>query len=157
MRFLRSLYVQVLIAIAIGILLGYFVPDFAVSLKPLGDAFIKLIKMIIAPIIFCTVVLGIAGMENLKSVGRTGAYALVYFEVLSTIALMIGLVVVNVVQPGGGMNIDPATLNAGAVAQFAGPGDDTDCHAVSARHHSGYHGRRVCARRYSSRAFCRDP
>jgi len=122
MRFLRSLYVQVLIAIAIGILLGYFVPDFAVSLKPLGDAFIKLIKMIIAPIIFCTVVLGIAGMENLKSVGRTGAYALVYFEVLSTIALMIGLVVVNVVQPGGGMNIDPATLNAGAVAQFAGPG-----------------------------------
>lgn len=122
MRFLRSLYVQVLIAIAIGILLGYFVPDFAVSLKPLGDAFIKLIKMIIAPIIFCTVVLGIAGMENLKSVGRTGAYALVYFEVLSTIALMIGLVVVNVAQPGGGMNIDPATLNAGAVAQFAGPG-----------------------------------
>jgi len=121
-RFLRSLYVQVLIAISIGVVLGYFQPDLAVSLKPLGDAFIKLIKMIIAPIIFCTVVLGIAGMEDLKSVGRTGALAILYFEVLSTIALMIGLIVVNVVQPGAGMNVDPASLDVHAVAAYAGPG-----------------------------------
>ena len=110
LRLLRSLYVQVIIAIVIGVLLGYFHPEFAVSLKPFGDAFVKLIKTIIAPVIFCTVVLGIAGMENLKSVGRTGALALLYFEVLSTIALIIGLVVVNVVQPGAGMNKDPGTL-----------------------------------------------
>lgn len=122
MRFHRSLYVQVLIAITIGILLGHFQPDLAVSLKPLGDAFIKLIKMIIAPIIFCTVVLGIAGMESLKSVGRTGALAILYFEVLSTIALIIGLMVVNVVQPGAGMNVDPASLDVHAVAAYAGPG-----------------------------------
>jgi aerobic C4-dicarboxylate transport protein len=110
MRLFRSLYVQVLVAIVIGVLLGYLYPDFAVSLKPFGDAFVKLIKTIIAPVIFCTVVLGIAGMENLKSVGRTGALALIYFEVLSTVALIIGLVVVNVVQPGAGMNKDPSTL-----------------------------------------------
>ncbi|HYA76337.1 MAG TPA: dicarboxylate/amino acid:cation symporter [Burkholderiaceae bacterium] len=122
MRFLRSLYVQVLIAICIGIALGYLQPDFAVTLKPLGDAFIKMVKMIIAPIIFCTVVMGIAGMENLKSVGRTGALAILYFEVLSTVALMIGLLVVNIVQPGSGMNVDPATLDTHAVAAFAGPG-----------------------------------
>lgn len=122
LRFLRSLYVQVLIAISIGVVLGYFQPELAVSLKPLGDAFIKLIKMIIAPIIFCTVVLGIAGMENLKSVGRTGALALLYFEILSTVALIIGLVVVNVVQPGAGMNVDPASLDVNAVAAYAGPG-----------------------------------
>jgi len=119
---LRILYVQVLIAITIGILLGHFQPDLAVSLKPLGDAFIKLIRMIIAPVIFCTVILGIAGMENLKSVGKTGALAILYFEILSTIALIIGLVVVNVVQPGGGMNVDPATLDTKAVAAYAGPG-----------------------------------
>jgi len=109
-RFLRHLYVQVLIAITVGVLLGHFQPDLAVSLKPLGDAFVKLIKMIIAPVIFCTVVLGIAGMENLKAVGRTGALALIYFEVLSTVALVIGLIVVNVAQPGVGMNKDPSAL-----------------------------------------------
>ena len=109
-RFLRHLYVQVLIAITVGVLLGHFQPDLAVSLKPLGDAFVKLIKMIIAPVIFCTVVLGIAGMENLKAVGRTGALALIYFEVLSTVALIIGLIVVNVAQPGVGMNKDPSAL-----------------------------------------------
>lgn len=122
MRFLRSLYVQVLIAICIGVALGHFQPELAVTFKPLGDAFIKMVKMIIAPIIFCTVVLGIAGMESLKSVGRTGALAILYFEILSTIALIIGLLVVNIVQPGVGMNVDPASLDPHAVAAYAGPG-----------------------------------
>ncbi len=115
----KSLYFQVLTAIAIGILLGHFYPELGAQMKPLGDAFVKLIKMIIAPVIFCTVVTGIAGMESMKAVGRTGAVALLYFEVVSTIALIIGLVVVNVLQPGAGMNVDPATLDAKAVAMYA--------------------------------------
>jgi aerobic C4-dicarboxylate transport protein len=113
-----SLYVQVLLAIAAGILLGTLLPETGEAMKPLGDGFIKLIKMLIAPIIFCTVVLGIAGMEDMKKVGKTGALALLYFEVVSTLALIIGLVVVNVVKPGAGMNIDPATLDADAVKQY---------------------------------------
>ena len=113
-----SLYVQVLAAITVGVLLGYFWPEAGQAMKPLGDGFIKLIKMLIAPIIFCTVVLGIAGMEDMKQVGKTGALALLYFEVVSTLALIIGLVVVNVVKPGAGMNTDPATLDAAAVAQY---------------------------------------
>lgn len=117
--FFKSLYVQVLSAIAIGILLGHFYPELGAQMKPLGDAFVKLIKMIIAPVIFCTVVTGIAGMESMKAVGRTGAVALLYFEVVSTIALIIGLIIVNVVQPGAGMNVDPATLDAKAVAVYA--------------------------------------
>ena len=115
----KSLYFQVLTAIAIGILLGHFYPEIGAQMKPLGDAFVKLIKMIIAPVIFCTVVTGIAGMESMKAVGRTGAVALLYFEVVSTLALIIGLIVVNVLQPGVGMNIDPATLDAKAVAMYA--------------------------------------
>lgn len=114
----KSLYFQVLAAITIGILLGHFYPQLGEQMKPLGDGFVKLIKMIIAPVIFCTVVTGIAGMESMKSVGRTGAAALLYFEIVSTIALIIGLVVVNVVQPGAGMNIDPSTLDASAVAVY---------------------------------------
>ena len=114
----QSLYVQVLIAILLGVLLGYFWPATAEAMKPLGDGFIKLIKMLIGPIIFVTVVLGIAGMERMKDVGRTGGLALLYFEVVSTVALVIGLVIVNAVQPGVGMNIDPATLDAKAVAQY---------------------------------------
>ncbi|MEQ9888626.1 dicarboxylate/amino acid:cation symporter [Pectobacterium zantedeschiae] len=114
----KSLYFQVLTAITIGILLGHFYPQLGEQMKPLGDGFVKLIKMIIAPVIFCTVVTGIAGMESMKSVGRTGAAALLYFEIVSTIALIIGLVVVNVVQPGVGMNIDPSTLDASAVAVY---------------------------------------
>jgi aerobic C4-dicarboxylate transport protein len=114
----RSLYFQVLCAIVIGILLGHFAPHTAVQLKPLGDAFIKLIKMMIAPIIFCTVVTGIAGMESMKKVGRTGGLALLYFEVLSTVALIIGLVVVNVFQPGVGMNIDPRSLDTSAIRNY---------------------------------------
>lgn len=115
----KSLYLQVLVAIAAGILLGHFYPEMGADMKPLGDGFVKLIKMIIAPVIFCTVVTGIAGMESLKEVGRTGAVALLYFEIVSTIALIIGLIIVNVVQPGAGMNIDPATLDAKAVAIYA--------------------------------------
>jgi aerobic C4-dicarboxylate transport protein len=114
----KSLYVQVLIAIAIGVLLGYFAPDTAAQLKPLGDGFIKLIKMMIAPIIFCTVVTGIAGMENMKAVGKTGVLALVYFEVVSTLALVVGLVIVNVVKPGAGMNIDVGSLDAKSIESY---------------------------------------
>ena len=91
-------------------------------MKPLGDGFIKLIKMMIAPIIFCTVVVGVAGMEDMKKVGKTGGLAILYFEVVSTIALIVGLIIVNVVQPGAGMNIDPASLDANAIAQYTGPG-----------------------------------
>ncbi len=114
----KSLYVQVLIAIAIGVLLGYFAPDTAAQLRPLGDGFIKLIKMMIAPIIFCTVVTGIAGMENMKAVGKTGVLALVYFEVVSTLALIVGLVIVNVVKPGAGMNIDVGSLDAKSIESY---------------------------------------
>src|ERR1041385_238496 len=118
----KSLYVQVIVAIVIGVLLGHFYPATGEAMKPLGDGFIKLIKMIIAPIIFCTVVVGIAGMEDMKKVGKTGGYALLYFEIVSTIALIVGVTIVNVVQPGAGMNIDPATLNTKEVANYAKPG-----------------------------------
>jgi aerobic C4-dicarboxylate transport protein len=120
--FYRSLYAQVLLAIALGVLLGHYAPQWGEQMKPLGEGFIKLIKMIIAPIIFCTVVLGIAGMENMKKVGKTGGLALLYFEVVSTLALLIGLVVVNVVQPGVGMHVDPTTLDTKGIANFVAPG-----------------------------------
>jgi aerobic C4-dicarboxylate transport protein len=119
---MRSLYVQVLLAIAIGCVLGYTAPASGAAMKPLGDGFIKLIKMIIAPVIFTTVVLGIAGSEDLKRVGRTGGLALLYFEVVSTFALIVGLVVVNTLQPGAGMNVDVASLNGASVAEYAKPG-----------------------------------
>jgi aerobic C4-dicarboxylate transport protein len=118
----RSLYVQVLIAIAVGIVLGIFWPHFAQQLKPLGDGFIKLIRLLIAPIIFCTVVTGIAGMAKLRDVGKAGGLALLYFEVVSSIALLIGLVIVNVMKPGSGVDADAATLDAHAVAQYTTPG-----------------------------------
>ena len=121
--FYKSLYVQVLVAIAIGILLGHFYPETGVALKPLGDGFVKLIKMAIAPIIFCTVVSGIAGMQDMKAVGKTGGYALLYFEIVSTLALVIGLVVVNIVQPGAGMHVDPSTLDTKGIAAFAAAGE----------------------------------
>jgi aerobic C4-dicarboxylate transport protein len=120
--FYTSLYAQVLIAIASGVLLGYFAPATGEAMKPLGDGFIKLIKMMIAPIIFCTVVVGIAGMEDMKKVGKTGALALLYFEVVSTISLIVGLIIVNVIAPGSGMNIDPATLDTKGIAAYTGPG-----------------------------------
>jgi aerobic C4-dicarboxylate transport protein len=116
----RILWVQVLVAIALAIVLGYVDPPRAIAMKPLGDAFIRLITMIISLIIFCTVVSGIAGMENLKKVGRVGGMALVYFEAVSTVALLIGLVVGNVVQPGNGFNVNVATLDANAVSDYAG-------------------------------------
>ncbi|SDH40001.1 dicarboxylate/amino acid:cation symporter [Variovorax sp. OV700] len=121
----RSLYVQVITAVVIGVLLGHFYPAIGESMKPLGDGFIKLIKMIIAPIIFCTVVVGIAGMEDMKKVGKTGGLALLYFEVVSTIALVVGLLLVNLLQPGAGMNIDPASLDTKAIASYTGPGKMT--------------------------------
>ncbi len=108
----RILYVQVLIAVGAGILIGYFFPDIGKSLKPLGDSFIKLIKMLIAPIIFCTVVHGIASMRDLKKLGRIGGKTILYFEIVSTLALVIGLVVVNILKPGAGFNIDPTTLDS---------------------------------------------
>jgi aerobic C4-dicarboxylate transport protein len=116
----KSLSAQVLFAIAIAIALGYISPVKAVAMKPLGDAFIRLITMIIALVIFCTVVSGIAGMQDMKKVGRVGGKALLYFEVVSTIALLIGLVVGNVVRPGSGFNINPSTLDPKAVAEYAG-------------------------------------
>ena len=114
----KVLYFQVICAIIIGVLLGYFYPELGASMKPFGDGFIKLIKMIIAPVIFCTVVTGIAGMEDMKKVGKTGGLAILYFEVVSTIALVVGLVLVNTLGPGRGMHIDPATLDAGSVAVY---------------------------------------
>jgi aerobic C4-dicarboxylate transport protein len=116
--FYKVLYIQVLFAIVCGVLLGVFYPKLGVDMKPLGDGFIKLIKMIIAPVIFCTVVAGIAGMQDMKKIGRVGGKALLYFEVVSTIALVIGLVVANLVRPGDGFNADPATLDAKAIAQY---------------------------------------
>ena len=118
----RSLYVQVLTAIVIGVLLGHFYPETGAAMKPLGDGFIRLIKMIIAPIIFCTVVVGIAGMEDMKKVGKTGGLALLYFEIVSSVALVVGLIIVNLVQPGVGMNIDPASLDTKGIAAYTGPG-----------------------------------
>lgn len=117
-RYLGKLYVQVLIGVAAGVLLGIFAPKLGADLKPLGDIFIKLIKMVFAPIIFATVVLGIARMENMKELGRVGGRALIYFEVLSTFALVLGLVVVNLVGPGRGMNIDATHLDTKAISTY---------------------------------------
>ena len=120
--FYKSLYLQVITAIVIGVLLGHFYPQAGESMKPLGDGFIKLIKMIIAPIIFCTVVVGIAGMEDMKKVGKTGGLALLYFELVSSLALVIGLVIINLVEPGVGMNVDPKALDTKGIAAYTGPG-----------------------------------
>jgi aerobic C4-dicarboxylate transport protein len=115
----RHLYFWVLLAIVLGGTIGYVSPETGVKLKPLGDGFIALVKMLISPIIFCTVVLGIAGAGSMKKVGRVGGKALLYFEVVSTFALIIGLIVANVIRPGAGFNADPATLDAKAVADYA--------------------------------------
>ena len=118
--FYTSLSVQVLFAVAVAIAFGYLRPATAIAMKPLGDAFIRLITMIITVVIFCTVVTGIAGMEDMKKVGRVGGKALLYFEAVSTLALVIGLVVGNLLHPGSGLNINPASLDAKAVADYAG-------------------------------------
>jgi aerobic C4-dicarboxylate transport protein len=117
-RFFGKLYVQVLIGVVAGGLLGFLYPKFGADLKPLGDIFIRLIKMVFAPVIFAMVVLGIAKMESMKELGRVGARALIYFEVLSTFALLLGLIVVNVFKPGVGMNVDVKTLDAGAISNY---------------------------------------
>lgn len=117
--FYTILYVQVLTAIVAGVLLGHFAPQAAVALKPLGDLFIKLVRMIIGPVIFCTVVTGIAGMQDMKKVGRVGGKALLYFEAASTLALAIGLLAAHVLAPGKGFNVDPSTLDARAVSGYA--------------------------------------
>lgn len=122
--FYTHLYFQVIVAIVIGIGLGHFYPDLGVQLKPLGDAFIKLVKMIIAPVIFLTVATGIAGMTDLKKVGRVASKAMLYFLTFSTLALIIGMVVANLVQPGAGLHIDPASLDAKAVATYADKAHD---------------------------------
>ncbi|GAB3454757.1 dicarboxylate/amino acid:cation symporter [Massilia terrae] len=114
----KVLYVQVLFAIIVGILLAVYDPGLAAKMKPLGDGFIKLIKMIIAPVIFCTVVSGIAGMQDMKKVGRVGGKALLYFEIISTFALLIGLIVAHLVQPGAGFNVDPTTLDTKSIAEY---------------------------------------
>jgi aerobic C4-dicarboxylate transport protein len=116
--FYTHLYAQVLTAIVFGVLLGYFYPQLGEQMKPLGDGFIKLIKMLIAPIIFCTVVHGIASMEDMKKVGRVGLKALIYFEVVTTLALIVGLVVVNILQPGVGMNVDPRTIDTKSIQVY---------------------------------------
>src|SRR5258705_1148269 len=126
------LYIQVLIAIAIGIAIGHFYPDLGKQLKPLGDGFIALIKMMIAPVIFCTVVHGIASMSDLKKVGRVGVKTLFYFEAVSTLALAIGLLVGEIVHPGSGFNIDPATLDPKAAPTYGtkAKGESIDAHLL---------------------------
>ncbi|QIH32518.1 C4-dicarboxylate transporter DctA [Sphingobacterium sp. DR205] len=114
----KSLYFQVIVGILVGIFCGAFFPDFAVKLKPLGDAFIKLIKMVIAPLIFSSIVIGIAGMQDVKKVGKIGLTSIIYFEVMTTVALIIGLIFVNVIQPGTGMNADPSTLDISSVSHY---------------------------------------
>ena len=118
-RFHRTLYAQVLAATALGVVAGHFFPAFGIAMRPLGDGFIKLVRMVIAPVIFCTVVSGVAGTSAPKTVGKAGLLAILYFEILTTLALIIGLVVVNVVRPGAGMNVDPASLDGALVAQYA--------------------------------------
>lgn len=114
----KSLYFQVILGILVGIFCGVYFPDFAVKLKPLGDAFIKLIKMVIAPLIFSSIVIGIAGMQDVKKVGKIGLTSIIYFEIMTTIALLIGLVFVNWIQPGTGMNADPASLDISSVSHY---------------------------------------
>ena len=120
--FFASIYGQVLVATIIGVAVGHYFPDTGAAMKPFGDAFIKLVRMIVGPIIFCTVVAGIAGAGGLKGIGRTGLVTLIYFEVVTTGALLIGLVVVNVIKPGAGMNVDPTTLDTTSVTQYVTAG-----------------------------------
>jgi aerobic C4-dicarboxylate transport protein len=119
------LYVQVLVAIVVGVLIGRFFPKTGIALKPLGDGFVALIRMMIAPVIFCVVVQGIASMSDLKKVGKVGVKALIYFEVVSTLALIVGIVVAVILHPGAGLNIDPATLDPKAAATYVGRAKET--------------------------------
>src|SRR5690606_35063966 len=117
-RLFRLLYFQVLVAIVIGILIGHFYPSVGVELKPLGDGFIKLIKMVIAPLIFCSIVLGIAGMEDVKKIGKVGVKSLVYFQGSTFVAMFLGVATINLFRPGEGMHVNPATLDSSSVASY---------------------------------------
>ena len=117
-KWYRHLYAQVLVAVALGIALGHYYPELGTAMKPLGDNFLKLVKLMVAPLIFCTVVHGIASMSDIKAVGRIGVKSLIYFEVMTTLALVLGLVIVNVLKPGAGMHIDPATLDVSAISAY---------------------------------------
>ena len=117
-RLVNLLYFQVVIAIVIGILVGHFYPSLGVQLKPLGDGFIKLIKMVIAPLIFCSIVLGIAGMEDVKKIGKVGVKALLYFQLSTMAAMLLGVVVINLVKPGEGMHVNPNTLDTTEVSSY---------------------------------------
>src|SRR3979490_3191498 len=121
MKYLRHLYIQVLIAVILGGVCGQFWPSFGAGLKPVADAFVRLVTMLISPIIFCTIVVGIGSMSDLKKVGRVGLKALIYFELVTTLALVIGLVVVNLVKPGAGIHANAALLDAGPVSMYLGP------------------------------------
>ncbi len=149
--FYRTLYFQVLVAVALGILTGHFYPQLGADLKPLGDAFIKLVKMIIAPVIFLTVVSGIAGMTNLEKVGRVGGKALIYFITFSTLALIVGLIVANVLQPGNGLHIDPKSLDPKTIATYAGKAKEQSIVEFLMKHHPHDGGRRLRGRARSFR------
>ena len=160
----KELWVQVLIAMAAGIALGIFHPDLAEKMQPFGDAFIKAIRMLIAPIIFCTVVHGIAHMADMARVGRVALKAIVYFEVITTIALVIALIMVNLLKPGAGMNIDPTTINASVIQALCQADRGGRVRAVPDEHHSRHLHRRVCRRQYPAGAvhfrgvrLCADP
>ncbi len=153
----KILYVQVLIAIALGVLIGYFYPDLGKALKPLGDGFIALIKMMIAPVIFCTVVHGISSMGDLKRVGRVGLKALIYFEAVSTVALAVGLLVGEVLQPGHGFNIDPASIDPKSVATYVTKAKEEGIVAHLLGDHSRQLFRRARPRRSAAGAAGLDP
>ena len=139
----HHLYFQVVCAILIGILLGHFYPTLAVRMQPLGEAFIKTIKMLIAPIIFCTVVHGIASMNDMKKVGRVGLKAIVYFEVVTTLALIVGLIIVNLWQPGAGMNVDSERHRHQVDPELRDASEVAEHGRLSAAHHSGNRCRRL--------------
>ncbi len=150
--FYRQLYFQVVLAIVLGVLLGHFEPAYGEALKPLGDAFIKLVKMIIAPVIFLTIVTGIAGMSQLSTVGRVFGKAMAYFLFFSTLALVVGLVVANVVQPGAGMNINPADLDQTAVKGYVAKSHEMTLDRLCAGHHPQDAGQPLCGRQHPAGA-----
>ena len=150
----NSLFVQVVAGLVLGIILGMAAPDFAISLKILSDAFLKLIQMIVAPIVFCVVVHGIAGAGDLKKVGRVGLKALIYFEVMTTIALIVGLVLAFLFAPGHGMNIDPSTLDAKALEQLCRPREKSE-RRRRRQLHLQYHSDHVDRRASPATTCCR--
>ena len=153
----QHLYFQVLTAISIGVCVGHFYPETGAAMKPLGDGFIKLIKMIIAPVIFCTVVTGIAGMEDMKKVGRVGAKALLYFEIVTTLALVIGLLVVSVIQPGVGMNADVTKLDTKALTTFTAQAKSHSMVDFCHEHHPQQRGGCLCQGGHPPGAALRHP